>query len=186
MNDLEKTETKEVRNKQKPLKDRSLTDKDRLVLAELAKTKDWTKAIARVYGYLKKDPAFSQKIWNAKHRILAKDATGEVLSSFGLDVGTLGLAIRDQMDAKQWKLVDGKWTEVPDNPARGSAISLLADILGVRQKQSHSEIYSHTQSLVIHVESPEQARITAEKVKREWGEEIATPNYKVEEGEEEE
>jgi hypothetical protein len=164
-----------------PLAKRKLTDKEQLVLAKLAETCDWNKAIAKVYGYQKKDPIYRQRCWEVKHRILSKEATGEVLSALGLDIGTLGVSLKEGLNASKLQRIDGQWTEVPDHQARGAARSLLSDLLGVKQKQQHSEIYSHTQSLVIHVESPEQARVTAEKVKREWGSEIADPNYKVEE-----
>jgi hypothetical protein len=65
--------------------------------------------------------------------------------------------LRDQLEAKKPVTHRGAITEwVPDNPARGSANSLFADVLGIKQKQLNPAINLTENKSVIVIMPPEE------------------------------
>ena len=81
---------------------------------------------------------------------------------------------------------DGSVVMEPENAVRVSTLNLLADILGIKQRQRTREINKSSQQLIIMVESPEQAGKTVEAVKDKWGQAMTDPNYRIAEDEDDE
>ena len=155
-----------------------LSLKQQTVLMELPSLgNDWRKAIMKVYGYTKETKGVNQKVYSVKKNIQKNAQFREFLEVNGIDANRFAAKLNELLDARITKSVGGELYEEPHFPTQLGALSLLADVMGVKQKNKSREIGTQNNSLIIVSSSKEEALKEVREIRERYGQELTDPNY---------
>lgn len=138
-------------------------------LEEFAKTVDDTHPRGNAYAAYKK--VYNLKTTNEatirtaaarlKRGLFSRADIGDLLSATGLGLDRFAVELNKRLDAERPMSVGGEIKYVEDNHTRMAATSLLADVLGVRKRDStfNYNINQTLKALVVEVRPDEQPNI---------------------------